>query len=271
MINMLSNLGILGVLAVFVVLILGTILIFKSILKKNSEKALTASYEIPELSKKSSLVDINKFSGLLGNIGLMLSLLIVLSAFEFPDFEERVLIPIGELMADPEKNIEIPITEMPPPPPPKKIPIPIVTEAKEDELEDEIEFEAEPVEETIIEEINLPKEPEPEEVVNDFVVIAEVNAEPANGWSKFYKYIKKTIKYPNQARKIGVEGKVYVQFIVNTDGTLSDIHILRGIGAGCDEEAIRILENSPKWNPGKQRGRPVRQRMVFPLHFKLGR
>ncbi|MBX2842783.1 MAG: energy transducer TonB [Flammeovirgaceae bacterium] len=270
MIKILSTLGIPGILVVFAILVVGTILILKSVLKTNSEKALLASYETPDLSKKSGLVDINKYSGLLGKIGLMLSLLLVLSAFEYPDFEEKVLISFGELISEPDSLIVIPITETPPPPL-KKIHIPIVKEAKEDEPEDLPEFETEPVEETIIEEINVPVEPEPEEVVNDFVDIAEVNAEPAKGWSKFYKYIKKNIKYPNQARKLGVEGKVYIQFIVNTDGTLSDIHIMRGIGTGCDEEAIRILENSPKWNPGKQRGRPVRQRMVFPLHFRLGR
>ena len=66
-----------------------------------------------------------------------------------------------------------------------------------------------------------------------------------------------------------IEGKVFVQFVVEKDGSLSDVHVIKGIGAGCDEEAIRVVQNAPKWKPAKQRGRPVRQRLVLPLTFKL--
>jgi protein TonB len=69
---------------------------------------------------------------------------------------------------------------------------------------------------------------------------------------------------------MGIEGKVYVQFVVDKDGTLTDIKALKGIGAGCDEEAVRVIGGSPKWKPGKQRGRPVKVRMVLPIIFKLG-
>jgi protein TonB len=67
-----------------------------------------------------------------------------------------------------------------------------------------------------------------------------------------------------------VEGRVFLQFVVNKDGSLTDIKVVKGIGAGCDEEAIRVLKSAPRWSPGKQRGVPVRQRMVLPLTFKLG-
>ncbi|MGB3618259.1 MAG: energy transducer TonB, partial [Catalinimonas sp.] len=75
---------------------------------------------------------------------------------------------------------------------------------------------------------------------------------------------------PEQARRMGVEGRVFVQFVVERDGTLTDVQAVKGIGAGCDEEAIRAVKESPKWKPGKQRGRPVRVRMVMPIVFKMG-
>jgi protein TonB len=69
---------------------------------------------------------------------------------------------------------------------------------------------------------------------------------------------------------MGVEGTVYVVFVVNTVGSIQDVEILRGIGGGCDEEALRVVSGAPKWTPGKQRGRPVRVRMRLPIRFKLG-
>jgi protein TonB len=69
---------------------------------------------------------------------------------------------------------------------------------------------------------------------------------------------------------MGTEGKVFVQFVINKDGSISDVVAIKGIGAGCDEEAVRIIQSSPQWTPGKQRGKPVKQRMVLPITFKLG-
>ena len=77
------------------------------------------------------------------------------------------------------------------------------------------------------------------------------------------------MKYPNQARRMGIEGRVFVQFVVDKDGQLTEIKAVKGIGAGCDEEAVRVLKSAPKWKPGKQRGRPVKVRMILPITFKL--
>jgi len=68
---------------------------------------------------------------------------------------------------------------------------------------------------------------------------------------------------------MGVEGKVFVEFVINRDGTLVDVRVVRGIGAGCDEEAVRVVQSSPPWKPGKQRGKPVRQKYTLPIQFKL--
>lgn len=99
---------------------------------------------------------------------------------------------------------------------------------------------------------------------------AEVSAEPVGGIGEFYKFVASIIRYPAEARRVGIEGKIEVGFIVNKDGSISDVKLIRGIGGGCDEEAIRVIQLSPKWKPGTQRGRPIRQRMTTPIIFKLG-
>lgn len=109
----------------------------------------------------------------------------------------------------------------------------------------------------------------PVEVAPTVFTIVEESATPQGGMQSFYKFIRKNLKYPRQAKRMGIEGKVFVQFIVDKTGEVSEVEVIRGIGGGCDEEAVRILKKSPKWNPGKQRGKPVKQRMTFPINFKL--
>jgi protein TonB len=98
----------------------------------------------------------------------------------------------------------------------------------------------------------------------------EETAMPQGGMQAFYEYVGKKLKYPTQARRMGIEGKVFVEFVINRDGTILDVKAIKGIGAGCDEEAVRVIQSAPSWKPGKQRGKPVRQRMVLPITFKLG-
>ncbi len=101
--------------------------------------------------------------------------------------------------------------------------------------------------------------------------IVEESASPIGGYPVLYEYIAKNIKYPQEARSKGVEGKVFIEFVVNVDGTLSDFVPIKGIGAGCDQESIRVLQTSTiAWTPGKQQGKSVKQRMVIPITFKLG-
>lgn len=90
-----------------------------------------------------------------------------------------------------------------------------------------------------------------------------------NGFEGLMMYLGKRIKYPQQAKMTGTTGKVYVQFIVEKDGSLSEIKTLRGIGEGCDEEAMRAVKNMPIWEPGSQKGKPVRVRFVLPVNFTL--
>lgn len=100
--------------------------------------------------------------------------------------------------------------------------------------------------------------------------VVEIQPSPAGGMAGWNKYLMENLRYPTNAQRKGIEGTVIVAFVVNTDGTTTDIEILRSIGGGCDEEVIRIVKGSPKWTPGMQRGTPVRTRMRLPLRFMLG-
>ena len=100
--------------------------------------------------------------------------------------------------------------------------------------------------------------------------VVEIQPSPPGGMAGWNKYLMENLRYPTNAQRKGIEGTVIVAFVVNTDGTTTDIEILRSVGGGCDEEVIRIVKGSPKWTPGMQRGTPVRTRMRLPLRFILG-
>ncbi len=107
--------------------------------------------------------------------------------------------------------------------------------------------------------IETPREP-------DYYTI--VQEEPRfNG--DLYSFLYGEIRYPLEAKELGIQGKVYVSFIVETDGSVSAVEILRGIGGGCDEEAIRVVKMMPKWSPGKQGGVAVRVKFTLPVKFTL--
>jgi len=92
---------------------------------------------------------------------------------------------------------------------------------------------------------------------------------PPKGMEAFYQWVETNLKYPEQAKKEGTEGRVFVQFIVDKEGNLTNIQTLKGIGSGCDQAAIDLLAQSPRWTPGKQKGKEVRVRMILPITFKL--
>jgi len=100
--------------------------------------------------------------------------------------------------------------------------------------------------------------------------IVEDTATPTGGMDEFYKYVAHNLKYPAQARRLGVEGKVFIEFVVQTDGSITDVKTINGIGAGCDQEAIKVIQSSPNWTPGKNKGVVVKQRVVLPISFSLG-
>ena len=101
------------------------------------------------------------------------------------------------------------------------------------------------------------------------VTFADEMPEFLGGMNSLYNYIANNVTYPQQAIDRGIEGKVWVNFIVETDGSITNVNVTNGIGGGCDEEAMKVLANMPKWKPGKNEGKPVRVSFNMPVSFKL--
>jgi protein TonB len=222
-------------------------------------------------AKKTESADLTNKTRFFFNIGLFATMCLVVLAFEWKSYEGGGLVDLGSVSDDFEELLEIPPTEIPPPPPPKIQQPEIIEVPDEEEIEEEIEvdLDVEITEETVIADIIVDEAPE-EEVADEVFTIVEDAAMPPGGYSAFYKFIGDKMKYPSQARRMGIEGKVYVQFVVDKDGSITEVQAVKGIGAGCDEEAVRVLRSAPKWSPPKQRGKPVKQRIILPITFKLG-
>ena len=225
-------------------------------------------------ARKNPKYDLTRYRGLFFNIGLTISILMVIVAFEWKFYDAEELMNSGSSSIEFVEQMDVPMTEQPPPPPPKtvvkNVQIIAVEDVEDIEEEIEINLDIEMTEETTIEQvIETDVGDVEEEETEEIFVIVEDSPEPKGGMAAFYSYVGDNIKYPRQAQALNIEGRVFVQFVVNKDGKLTDIEVVRGIGGGCDEEAIRILKNAPAWKPGKQRGRPVRVKMVLPITFKI--
>lgn len=221
--------------------------------------------------KKTEKADLNNKTGLFFGIGLLLTMTVVVSAFEYKTYDDTGVKDLARSTTNMEEILEVPPTEQPPPPPPKIQQPQIIEIPDEEEIKEEInvEFDAEITEETKVEAITITVE-QPKEDVDEIFMVVEEAASPIGGMQAFYEYVGKKLKYPAQARRMNIEGKVFVEFVVNRDGSIQDVKAIKGIGAGCDEEAVRVIQSAPAWKPGKQRGKAVRQRMVLPITFRLG-
>ena len=103
----------------------------------------------------------------------------------------------------------------------------------------------------------------------EIFLVVETSPEFPGGEDSLYAFLSRNISYPAEAKAKGIEGRVYVTFVVGKDGTLSNCRILRDIGAGCGEEVLRVLRKMPKWTPGKHRGKNVRVQFNLPVNFTL--
>lgn len=109
----------------------------------------------------------------------------------------------------------------------------------------------------------------PDTGTSEVFVIVEQMPEFPGGEEALYRFLSDSIHYPAQARESGIQGRVFIRFIVNKDGSLYDIKVLRGIGGGCDEEAVRVIKSMPKWIPGRQRNKAVPVQYNLPIKFSL--
>ena len=213
--------------------------------------------------KKNPEVNLERKRGLFLQIGLVIALLVVLGAFEYKTYE-KIAYNLGSLNLDDLEEEIIPITKQelkPPPPPP---PPPEIIEIVEDDVEIEDEIEIEDTESDEDEEIEIIEEDDDE----FFMVVENMPIFPG-GDLGLMKYIQKHVKYPAIAKEYNITGKVYVSFIVDKSGSVTNVKIVRGVDKNLDAEAVRVVKSLPKYKPGKQRGKSVRVMFTIPINFTL--
>lgn len=225
-------------------------------------------------AKKTPKADLENKKTLFLEIGMIVVLAVILAAFEWKQYE-RTKFELGT-----RENIEVmeevviqTEQEAPKPPAPTPPPQTTILEIVEDdvEIDEEIIIDAEIDQNSRVEEYIAPTvEVEEEEIVEQeiFTVVEESPSFPGGDEARI-RFLQENIEYPQMARESGIQGTVYVTFVVEPNGSVSGVRVLRGIGGGCDEEAVRVIKKMPKWNPGKQRGKPVRVQFNMPIKFTL--
>ena len=207
-------------------------------------------------------------------LGFVFVLSVCFVALEWTEKEVTVYEVINdELLFDEELDeIENTTQETTPPPPPPEVQVPeeiIVVE--DDEQADEIVISNEDTNEEI--EIAPPVEQkvEIEEEVDETVfVVVENMPEFPGGQAELMKFLSQNVKYPALAQENGIQGRVVCQFVVERDGSIANVEVVRSSqDSSLDKEAVRVIKSMPKWTPGKQRGKPVRVKYTVPVNFKL--
>lgn len=226
-------------------------------------------------TKKSQKASLENKRFLFIETGMVIALLFVLSAFSFSTKETAV-----SILEDNNSFIEvedlIPVTMPQMQQPPSAPPIPVLSD-QIDIVDDEIEINDDFKsldDNNFSVDIKDYIEEVPEENINDEEEIhfIQVEVKPSfNGGdaNEFSKWVNSKIIYPEIAKENGVQGKVTLQFTVNKDGSVSNVKVLRGVDSSLDKEAVRVVSNSPKWTPGRQRDRAVKVTYTFPVIFQL--
>jgi len=232
--------------------------------------------------KKNPKADLTKNSSLYFAIGLASVLLFSWVAIEWKTYEKSAF-DYEALNVDDEDDEEVPITEQikTPPPPPPPPPAPEVIEIVEDEedVEETVIESTETDQEEIVEVEDIDVEDDFEDVDVPFAVIEDVPLFPGCEsvakserrkcfQEQINKHISKNFRYPEIAHEMGIQGRVYVNFIISKDGSITNIR-LRGPDKNLEKEAKRIISKLPKMIPGKQKGRPVRVPFSIPISFRL--
>ena len=222
--------------------------------------------------KKSPKANLENKKLMFTQIGMIIALLVTWLAFEHKSYDKREIDP--SLLRQPEvveeEMVEITKQEEPKPQP---VEVPKQTtqlEIVQDDVETEdININADVQQDEVIEDYVAPEVVDEEVVEQEIFQIVEEMPSYPGGERALLEYVAKNIKYPQIARETGIQGRVFVGFVVEPDGSVSNVKILRGIGGGCDEEAMRVIKSLPKWKPGKQRGKAVRVSYQIPVVFKL--
>ena len=228
--------------------------------------------------KKNPNSDLRNYSSFMFAAGLCLVLFISWQAIEFKSYERQY--DLESLNVEDDDDEEIPITEQiktPPPPPPPPAPEIIEVVEDEEEIEETIIESTETDQEEVVEEVEVMEEEIdmdiPFAIIEDVPLFPGCERVPKSERRKCFqtqiqKHINKNFRYPEIAQEMGIQGRVFVQFMIGKDGSISGIRT-RGPDKNLEKEANRIISKLPKMTPGKQRGRPVRVPFSIPITFRL--
>lgn len=226
--------------------------------------------------KKSPKADLEGGIGMSILMGMIVGLAVLFVGFEWSTKDVQVVTAdegVADIIAEEEIEITRPENTPPPPPPP---PAPAATEVL-NVVDDDVELEQQDIisseddasaaqTETFVAPV---VEEEEEESAQQIFTVVEKQPEFPGGTAELFKYLSKAIKYPVIAQENGIQGRVVCSFVVNRDGSIVDIQVMRGVDPSLDKEAVRVISEMPKWKPGEQRGKPVRVRFILPVQFRL--
>lgn len=224
--------------------------------------------------KKTPKADLENKKSLMTEIGLVITLGIVLAAFEWSTTDVKIDTSGMIEEAAVEEEI-VPITRQeeikpPPPPPPPKMSDIINIVDDDVELDDELDLQDTEADENTTydyqQEIAVVEEEE--EIQEVFFIVEEMPVFPG-GEEALRKFIAQSVKYPVIAQENGIEGRVFVSFVVNQKGEVTNVKVARPFDPNLDKEAVRVVQSMPKWSPGKQRGKAVKVSYTVPINFVL--
>ncbi len=225
-------------------------------------------------AKKSEKANLENKRSTFFLIGLVIALGVVLLAFEWKTTEQEAIPEFVQGNITFEDDLFIPPTTAEQPKPPKPmVKVPNFTIVEDDKLVDDNfdDFSTDPVDLVGIDLDNLvfkPRETDPDDE-DEIILLPEIMPEFPGGEQALLNYLANNVKYPVIAQENGIQGRVYVSFVVDESGNIFDVNIVRGVDSSIDNEALRVVRGMPKWKPGRQGGKAVKVRYFVPVKFEL--
>ena len=207
-------------------------------------------------------------------MGMVVGVALLFFAFEWSSetkkLDESVI--VQDVLAEEEIEITRRDPTPPPPPPPPAPETPEIIQVVEEKVDTRIEINTE--DDASKRQLDTyvpppPPKPKVEEVTEEIFVVVEEQPEFPGGNTAMMKFLSDNIKYPVIAQENGIQGRVITNFVVERDGSITDVQVVRGVDPSLDKEAIRVIQSMPKWKAGKQRGSAVRVRFTLPVVFRL--
>ena len=208
-------------------------------------------------------------------MGLVVALAVLFVGFEWSStiskLDETVI--VQDVLAEEEIEITQRDPTPPPPPPPPEPEVPEIIDVVEERVENQIDLSSLEDDQSRAQVATYTPPPPPkaveEEATEEIFVVVEQQPEFPGGMSALMKFLSDNIKYPVIAQENGIQGRVITTFVVERDGSITDMNVVRGQDPSLDKEAVRVIKTMPRWKPGQQRGKPVRVRFTLPVQFRL--